>query len=160
MTSVPDDKLNDPVFVEIHEIETEIHAFMASLVRSGLTPEQRAIQVERFQEINREALTQLGRLKRQAASHEFKKNPENEAAAGSPPLQQPASERDPAPETEIQRVMRDLSKVDPETRSQYLETHLPTLNAMAKELSQHSITPTQNDTTPITLPQSTDSTHP
>jgi hypothetical protein len=124
----------DPILGEIHEIEKGIRVFQKSLRTQNLTPEQRALQVEQFHQINREALEYLATVKRQAAAMP---QAEGESAVT---LAKDAKDATPIPSemaplrAEIDRIMHDLLQVDPETRAKYIETHAPTLKAMGKEL--------------------------
>lgn len=130
---------SDPVLANIYEIEKDIRSFQKSLGSGKLAAEQRAIQVERFHQINRDTLAELEVLKRNAATQAA-----HSAAADSPAAPAVPDPSDALPprakhlKDELDRVRNALSGVDPETRSQYLETHAAALDGMSKELSQLS----------------------
>jgi hypothetical protein len=139
----------DPIHADFREIESSIQAFRKSLEARKLTPEQRAVEIEQFQELNGEVLAEMAKLRRQVTfSGAFATStvdsgtadPDRETIPFIPPS---------TPESDISRVIRDLSKVDPETRSQYVETHAATLEAMSREADRLSIPPTsiENSTT-------------
>lgn len=142
---------NDPIFGDILEIEAGIRDFQNSLAIRKLTPEQRAIQVEQFHQINRHALVELANLKRQVAVQS-----RAEEIPATPASAAPMPEETARLKAEIDRVMRDLSQVDPETRAQYFETHAATLKAM---MENSSLVPAAHSQSPPALNQ-TDSDHP
>lgn len=128
---------SDPVLKDIQEIEAEIGDFRRSLGTAKLTPEQRAIQVEQFHQINRPALEQLDLMKLQAArqANPSQGKPGDTAGESTNESTNPSG-RAGYLNTELKRVAAQLSKIAPEDRANYLETHSATLSAMGKELSE------------------------
>ena len=146
--SIPDTEPTaeeDPVQANIREIEKGIRDFQNSLESLNLTPEQRAVQVEEFHRLNAEVLAELKALRHQAAGQRYAAVEGGDTAASSPRMEVPASDRASYLKTELSRVMRDLSQVDPEARAQYIEAHRTTLDEMSEELSKLTLTPAAAD---------------
>ncbi len=120
---------DDPLLADIQEIEVEIRDFRKSLDTAKLTPEQRAIQVEQFHQINRPVLAELESLKQQAARQDFSVA----GAYGEGARAQPTT-----PQSELRRIMRDLAETDPETRAKYIEAHAATLVLMTNAIRSSS----------------------
>lgn len=130
---VPPDEAasSDPLLADIHETEAEIKAIHRSIETSLLTPEQRAIQMEQFIRINDRAFAQLQQMKRQVAARS-----RVDAQASSLPADGNASVPGQQSQlhAEMARIMSELSEVDPETRSGYLEAHSARLTEIGQEL--------------------------
>lgn len=126
----------DPLLDDIHDIEADIAAFQKSLETSKLTAEQRAIQVEQFHQLNRVTLEELELMK----SNVIQQENSGSANRGTLPLETVAESSPPSGrvgylKTELDRIAVQISKLNPEDRANYFETHAETLSAMGKELS-------------------------
>lgn len=137
----------DPLLADIHVTEGEISSILRSIQSKHFNPEQRAIQIDQFLEMNRDAFAQLQQLKQQAGAHAKTENRSSPASTTVPvPMSVDASHL----KAEIDRVMHDLSLISPEARAQYLETHASALRAMSEQLSKSlslsKSTPTNQNT--------------
>jgi hypothetical protein len=130
--SASGDTPDDPIRADIHAIETGFRNFRKSLEAGKPSPERRAIQVEQFLQVNRESLTELMNLKRQAMILDQPSASYQEAAA--PSTRAPVPERIKSLRVEMDRITRDLAATDPETRAEYLETHASTLKSLGNQM--------------------------
>jgi hypothetical protein len=110
---------DDPLLADIQVTEAEIRDMHRDIETARTTPEQRAIQIEQFTQLNREAFSQLTQLKRQAArNHLDKEALSGPAAVGvsSPELSQR--------QEELRFLYSSLDGLDPEARAIFIETQI------------------------------------
>jgi len=142
-----------PLERDIHEMENEILAFSDTLDRAQPTAEQRAIQIEAFLAINREALKELEGMKRRHAAEAHGEEPEILAIV-------PGIPGDPSELTmkvsELEQIREEASSFSPEDRAIYLESQMATIARIEKEisLSRNPSGTTGTEISPTTEPQS------
>ena len=110
-------------------MENEILDFRNSLSSIRLNPEQRAIQIEAFLNINREALKQLEEMKweSQRITHPQKQ-------ITSKAHQHDANSYKPAEVRELESFLTQADTLSPEARAAFLEIHSDRIDNLIKEI--------------------------
>jgi hypothetical protein len=118
-----------PLQRDIVEMENEILDFRNSLSSIRLNPEQRAIQIEAFLNINREALKQLEEMKweSQRITHPQKQ-------ITSKAHQHDANSYKPAEVRELESFLTQADTLSPEARAAFLEIHSDRIDNLIKEI--------------------------
>lgn len=144
-----------PLQRDIIEMENEILDFRNSLSEIQLTHEQRAIQVEAFLAINKDALKELEGLKREHSS-DLQSLPADHQVPSAPSTAETPADVHPASEytaklAQLRDIQTEATKLNPEARAVYLESKIETINRLQHEIATASNLEIPAETVPTNI---------